>query len=1161
MAEKAKGKPSKKGDIPTDAAQVSATLTLSITAALAPTPSPPCYAFDHRFTFSLFSTTPITTLPLSTWAPSPTPFPPPSSPPSTQPDSSSSPPLLTFSSSIDLSIDRALLLTLQRSTLPLTIEHRSTYLPPPSDAPTTIPDDLPSPSKSKSKPSPNAPKRKIGGEEERRPGAGHPALEDLPFTPLSTFALPLSALLCPPYQVRAAAGEGTSFALPCGLSALSVTLHTGGVNPIHPSLLSSLLPLSIHLHSISPLTPHPPPSPFRDLSLTFSLPSPSPSPSSPSPSPSLPLPTTFLPSPSLTFTPTSLPPTVTFLGLLSPLTLHSLASYPRTGVRVEVRDRDDGRIPKPSEVQEDAERRRNAAEDAQREEEARLREEEKRKKQKPAPLKSPTGKGKKPEVPPEPVVGAAPAPAPASVEEVGPVYDQRSNVYGVAILPLHDLFGALSQVSGVAPVSAVYPPPEVPLLPPTTRSNPYTYTMLGYTVKLLHPLPSVEALRGGLRYGRVVAVMEEGLRGEGEGWSEVYEEVLRWNARACGVDDGLIEGHGSWEWLSSINAPPCIDDDSISTPAETEKADEKPKSREKGSATSRKQAGGVKDAKPELAPTEVQQAAPATRSVRADHLTGVSVTDGKQRWVVVEGLAVGRAGAAALAAVRDRLMEVKKRGAGRMRLLVDDSLAFPSRLYPETPLSLLYVRLQAPLSSLVTKASTLKGAGFLALSKLVMLSKGVVVKSLQQAWEGRVMLEGEEVKQLKEGWSKMERLDDVYGVELGNREREVRRASGEMKAAEERQTEEQLRISQLSNPTAAATPSVDPTLPTPPLTDDRAVSVPVAEAPAEMTAPVELEATVAAADAAVVRRRPKHPKSAPSAVPQLPSLTYSTPAEYRACLRALREACHADPHHHYTFHPEYLHSSIPRWESKEEADREERARERAKWLDARGFIVASGSRAKGGLFSEVGLLSEGERGREREERRRRKALEELVEEAWQARVERVQRAREVHFLTQPSFPSLFDRSPPTSIHLSGAEEVRARRAQEEREKREWQQRLVVDDPSFHVLWRGQHHVEGGRGGGGGGLGKSRLFALEGLRKGEPVKAALRFERDGEEGGGGGRSLVVQPAPVSITNEGPWVSLQERQIRDTGRVEGQPDFVRYITRHDLIYKRKVAPEKH
>ena len=90
----------------------------------------------------------------------------------------------------------------------------------------------------------------------------------------------------------------------------------------------------------------------------------------------------------------------------------------------------------------------------------------------------------------------------------------------------------------------------------------------------------------------------------------------------------------------------------------------------------------------------------------------------------------------------------------------------------------------------------------------------------------------------------------------------------------------------------------------------------------------------------------------------------------------------------------------------------------------------------------------------------------------------------------------------------------------------------VVDPCFHVLWRGQHHVDGERGVGG--VGKSRLFALEELLKDEPVKAALRFEQEGGSGQAGGRSLVAQPAPVSITNEGPWVSPQELQTCDAGR---------------------------
>ena len=1156
MADKSKAKQGKKGDAPAvtsssaDAVQVNVTFTLTFTAVIVPIPTPPCYVSDHRFTFSLLSSAPTTSPPIGLWSPlEPTPSPStslPESPPSpsslpssdcpTQlPPSSPSPSKVTWSHSVDAVIDRDLLLTFERGLVPLHLHQRRLFLSPPPSNP--LPDDpsaAPKTSKAKAPPAPLTTKKPKGGDD-GRPSLTHPALEDLPFVPYATLHLPLSPLLCPPHSTAFSAPDPpSSFALPPGLESLTCVLGTGGVSPIPAALLSSLLPVSVHLHSLTELTPYPlAPSPYRDVSLSLALPA----------SASYPYPCTF-PASAAPVPPALLTPQVLFLGLLPPALLASLASDAHTALLLHLRDRDDGRIPTPDELQADAELRQQAEAQAQKEEDARLKEEAKKATKATPALKSPKG-AKKTEAAPAVTPDPAPAPVLEAVEAAEACqYDERSNVYGVARLPLHELFQAPYWVRGEVGARAVYPPEGVAMLPPAVRADGYREVAVGYTVRALAPMPRLDGLREGLKYGRVVAVMEES--GGGDGWGEVYEEVLRCNAKACGAEEPLP---ASWDWLDGVLSPAEGD-----VPmAEAEKPVEAVK--EAPGKTAKK---SVKpDEKTAKEPTAVIPAALPTRPGE-DHLTGAFITDGKLRWLILEGLAVIRPNTTALAAVQAKLIAMKK-SEPRMRLLVDDGMAFPTRLYSGTPLSLLHLRLSAPLSSLVTKASALasSSASFLSLSKLSMLGKGVVVKTLQQAWEGRVMLEEAEVRQLHSLHGKKEKLDDIYGAALAQREREARRARKAKDAAE--QPKEPIPVDSAPVPTATdASPLADPA----PAADATA-SPAVVDAVPDSPAAAPLEATVVAEETAVTLSKP-HPQSAPSAVPTLPPLTYSSPAEYRACLKALREACHADRDHHWTFHPDYLHSSIPRWEDAEEAERDARRRAKAKWTDPRGFILATRGNPHG-TFSTPPLLSEGERRREREERRRQKRVEELVELRWAARVERQQRGREVGFLTQPSFPSLFDKAPMTSVHLTGEEEVRERRAQEEKEKADWREKLCVDDPAFRVLWRGQHHIdhrgeagEAGRQRVGGGSGK--LFGLEGLRKDPPMKAALKFERVGP--GVAGQSLVVEPAPVSIAIEGEWGGgLAAVRFREEEKRPGQVEFIRCVLPHSPVYKRRMTEEKH
>ena len=486
----------------------------------------------------------------------------------------------------------------------------------------------------------------------------------------------------------------------------------------------------------------------------------------------------------------------------------------------------------------------------------------------------------------------------------------------------------------------------------------------------------MEELRGELRFGRLVAVMDEA--DGGAVWGAVYEEVLRWNAKACGVGDGLAESDGSWAWLDSLHGSPLTEDDPPS-PAVAEDVSVKAKAADAKQPPTRKSKAEDKAAKADSPPPAqpiADSPAPPARRVGADHLTGAFITDGRMRWLILEGLSVTRPNASALSAVQALLVQAKRDGA-KVRLLVDDAMAFPERLYEGSALSLMRLRLSAPLSSVVGKASSLSSSSsacFLALSKLSMLAKRAVVPGLQSAWEGRVLLTADEVRLLQERWAKQQRLDDIYGAEFGQREKAARKAKREKMAADERlQQQDEAAKPALQPRTAHRSPLL---LSSPSVPLDRSgrhrgagsiVGPPCRGGGRCHRARLCQRGCCRRHDGGEGGQS----SSAVGARPPAALTDVLVAAEYHACLRALREACHADPRHHYTFHPSYLHSSIPRWESPEEAEREERRLQRQRWLNPRGFVVAGrADRAGGGgLFSCSTLLSESERRLERDERR------------------------------------------------------------------------------------------------------------------------------------------------------------------------------------------------
>ena len=1154
MADKQRAKAGKKsekeaGQAAADGQQVTVDFSVAFTVTPAAIPPPPCTVYDSCFSFSFLSLPPASSPPVGQWVPVA------SISDSSAEGSLPAPVAVTWEWKAQLSVDRELLLRLEQEMLKVVIEQKQAAVEP-EPAPSTVPaEELQSPKKGKAAPPAAAAvavkKKKETALEEERKSSAHPALtDDIPFVPVASFLLPLSALLSAPHSASLIApSPGLAFTLPAGLSSLSCVLHTNHINPIHPTLLPSLLPLTISLQSLSPLTPPSASSSqpaYRPLSLCMSL---------PSYPHALAASTSFTSSSSLSFSSSLLPSRTVFLSLLPASTLYELSSDAHAGIAVEVRDRDAVCIPSQGELEEQAREKARKEEEQRREEEARLKEEEKKKKQekKPPQLKSPTAAKSTPAA-----VDATAAPAAAATETsaadsappppaAAVVYDTRSNVFGMATLPLQELFDAsVSSVSALTPVSPVYPPVSVPMLPFTHRANPYSGTVLSYTLTLQHPLPSRASLAAAAPYCRLAAVMEDAA------WSAVYELILTANAAACGVEDGRAPGAGSWSWLDAVmaNAEEAAAETEVKQ-TEAEKEADKPvatRVREKSDAKPVKKTAKVDDkaAPPApLSPPAADLPLPAVYRARGDYLTGCFVTDGKTRWLMLEGLAPAAASSSAFATVLSALFSLRQRQPGKTRLYSDGSLRFPSRLYPSCPLSLLHLRLPSPLSSFLSRVVS---PCFLSLNKLSLLFKGEVVRSLGDVSSARVWLAEEEVRRLQAECGRTETLEDVYGKELSRREKEVKKQQRLKREQEQREQQEELRrqqeekerlerqLAEQTQPTASPEQAAAPAAAAA-AAPEAAVQAQADAASVDATLTATLTATIAAESAVSplpqTAAAKKQPRSAPHPAPSLPSLTYDSPASYQACLRALREACHADRAHHYTFHVDYLHSSIPRYESQEEYERLVNRQQRSRWLTQRGFVTCAAGSSSTRLFSDSGLLSGHERQLEREERRRQRSLDELVEQRWQQRQQRYERRREVQFYTQPLFPSLFDRSPQRSIHLTTEAELQQQKAELQRQQSAWEEKILVSDPNFHVLWKSPPR-------------------LQTLRQDPAVKLGLLPE--------------VQSLPVSITNTGQWSCPADLSFRDSGNggeggEEEKAEFVRYFFPHRFVHRPKMKAEKH
>ena len=1175
-------KTAKKGDKDAspaaEAAQVNVRLTLDFTATPTLFVAPPSHAYDTRFSFSLLGADAVTSPPTSVWSPA---------------AAVTTPAAVRWTSYVELVVSRETVLAMETGMLRVSVEQREAWVAAEA-APSS--DELLSPSKGKAAKATPANKKtkatdKASVDDSERKSTAHPALtDDIPFVAAASFLLPLSTLLAAPHTVAFSSAARTNFVLPAGLSSLTCALHTNGTNPIHPSLLPMLLPLALSLTTLSSLPLPLQPSPYRPLSLSFTLPA--------SPhtfaAPSL-LPVS---APDLHLHPALYPTRVVLLGRLPRSALYETSQSDGAGVRVEVRDREHTAIPTREEERE-RERRQREEDDRREAEERERQREEERQKKKPAKaaaaIKSPKA-AHKPTKADESAAAvpaaaeAVEAQAPAAEAAAGPkvVYDCRSNVYGMAVLSLVELFqfrvADVASVDVVSSVSAVLPPADVPLMAPDRRTNPYSGTLLAARLRLLHPLPPVSQLAAEAKYARAAVVWP---REDEDSWLRVLGELLRVNARAVGVEDGEAEGQGSWQWLEAIKADEQPAQQALEPSAEQREEElraEKEKEKGKG-AKSKKAAIAASEAAPTSA-AAAPAAHPPARTLQADHITGCVVMDGRSRWLFVEGLAEGEAWKAMEAAVH------AERGNSRaIRLLLDGSLRFTSRSFADCPLSLSAVRLTETASALqgqTAKAST----PVQTLSSLAALLVPQLVPDLQAACRTNSWLDAAGVRALRERVGREARLDEVYGKERGKREREIRKRRTkevqEKKQTERVEAERRLEAEKQAPDTfpnsgsdcGAAALQQQPSAPQKPADGSSITSavtaqqaeVEAAEAqktPADAlpatnaetsTTPLESTAEATLLALTIKRKRARKTVAPQSAPAMLPAYTYSNAAEYQAALRSLRAACHADSSHHYTFHTLYLHSSVPACESVAEADKEERRAQRRRWRTERGFVMPA-SRV-GALFSPCGLLSGGERDKERAERRRTKSVNELVDDAWHHRQRAYNERREVNFYTQPLFPSLFDKAPQRSVHLSGVEQVEAERAKREREEAEWEAKVCVDDSAIHVLWgSGQSRVVDEEKQPTADTSSCRLFGLRGLRKDEPVKRSLQFRRQ-QDGRGHlkptQRQLVVDDLPVSITNVGEWRDPSSMRFRESEKRDGQAEFVRYHFPHQFIHRPHIQP---
>ena len=272
------------------------------------------------------------------------------------------------------------------------------------------------------------------------------------------------------------------------------------------------------------------------------------------------------------------------------------------------------------------------------------------------------------------------------------VYDTRSNVFGVATLPLQELFDAsVSSVSALTPVSAGLPAPRpCPCCPFTHRANPYSGTLLSYTLTLQHPLPSRASHSLRLRpTAALAAVMEDAA------WSAVYELITNRQRRCLRCRGRQNSGCRQLELARRspwANAEEASAETEVKQ-AEAEKEADKPlatRAREKSDAKPVKEDCKRSTTKPHL----LLRCHRRLRIFRSRRCTERARDYPhwllRQRWEdAMADAGRPRAGSCffppPLLPCCPRCPSLRQRQPGKTRLYSDGSLRFPSRLYPSCP--------------------------------------------------------------------------------------------------------------------------------------------------------------------------------------------------------------------------------------------------------------------------------------------------------------------------------------------------------------------------------------------------------------------------------------------------------------------------------------------
>lgn len=474
-------------------------------------------------------------------------------------------------------------------------------------------------------------------------------------------------------------------------------------------------------------------------------------------------------------------------------------------------------------------------------------------------------------------------------------------------------------------------------------------------------------------------------------------------------------------------------------------------------------------------------------SEQADYVNGISISDGQHRWLFLEGRREGEA----LKALRQTLMQTRNQ---LLLISPDDDTAIASaRTYMSLPLSLQHCRLRSPVTQLLVPSS-INAQSFDCLCLL----RSLIARENSESTQ---LLSPLKCSAVEREFGSAVSDADVFGAQLIEAEEESRRRVSKQlltQSIEERESE----ATAAKNASKRERAALD-------AVKRKATNLLFSSSAHEEQKEWQAQATK---------------KNDQSNTIKAPVFLYSNPAEYEQQVERMREFCHSDPRLHWTFHPDFLVSSIPRYESKEQVEAIERAESKSKWIDPRGFVMPPSNGAKN-LFSTTPLISETERTAESPQL----SIEQRVDAARKHRAHVQAAKRELAFNLTPVPPALFDPTPQSSVHRQSDAQIIEQRTREAQEKLDRQSRVCVDDETFYVAV-------------GKTVGNCKLESIAPIRRDSPRKMALKYK-------------PIEQLPVSITNTQPYQPPSDFKFRESAPNPNEPEFVRYVYKHDYVHKPK------